>query len=89
MKDEFYTSDGRHPDDAIYEVQKFIQELSKVQEAYFQKLVNDLNLSPKGADYLFDFVYNCGEDDKIDSFEDYLDRYSRCDYGDLVEEFVD
>jgi hypothetical protein len=85
MKDEFYTPDGRHPDDAILEVQKFIQELSKVQDAYFQKLVTDLKLTPKGADYLFDFVYNCGEDDNMDSFEEYLERYSRCDYEDIVE----
>lgn len=87
MNEEYYTPDGCHPDDAIWETQRFIQELSKVQDSYFQKLVQDLGLTKKGADYLFDYVYNCsGDDDKFDSFEDYLAKYSRCDYEDLVHD---
>jgi hypothetical protein len=87
MKDSHYTPNGLHPDDAIWKTQSFIRELSKVQDAYFQNLVEELKLTSKGADYLFDFIYNGNDDDdSFDSFADYLSKYSRCDYEDLVED---
>lgn len=87
MREEFYTRNGRHPDDVICEVKKFIQELSRVQDGYFRRLVRDLGLGERGADYLFDYVYNCADDDKFDSFEDYLGKYSSYSYEDLIEDF--
>lgn len=86
MKEKHYTPDGRHPDDAVWETQKFIKELSRVQDDYFRRLVRDLRLTSDGEDYLFDYVYNCGDGDGLDSFSDYLERYGRCGYDDLVDD---
>ena len=48
MKNKNYTQDGRHPEDAISEAKTFINELQKVQEQYFSKLVLDLKITKEG-----------------------------------------
>jgi hypothetical protein len=81
MNKEHYTPDGMHPEDAIYKAKTFINELQKVQEEYFNKLVVDLNLNKEGEDWLFDYVYN--SDEEYDGFDHYLENY-RKKYDDLI-----
>jgi hypothetical protein len=87
MKPKYYTKTGQHPDDAIIKVKSFINELQKVQEKYFNDLVNDLNLKENNSsnvinDFLFDYIYN--EDEDIEStFTEYLANTGK-DYEDFV-----
>ncbi len=61
----------KHPEDRIYEAKKFINELSKVQDRCFNKLVKKLGVNKATADALFDYIYN--EDDDI-CFGEYVDK---------------
>ena len=58
----------KHPEDRIYDAKKFINELSKVQDRRFNKLVKKLGISKETEYILFDYIYNeqeteisCGE----------------------------
>lgn len=68
-----------HPDDQIFKVKDFINELSKVQDSYFSGLVKDLKVGKEVEDYLFDYVYN--ETAPL-TFGEYLDKLGR---GELWE----
>ena len=83
MKTEYYTPTGDHPDDAIIKVKEFINELSNVQEQYFTKLVEDLNLNSEGEDWLHDYIYNSGEEGKYLTFEEHLSFYKKT-YEEMV-----
>jgi hypothetical protein len=83
MKTKNYTPDGQHPEDAIFKVKTFINELQSVQEEYFIKLVRDLNLTKEGEDWLFDYVYNTKYDENYDGFEHYLENFKK-KYDDMV-----
>jgi hypothetical protein len=83
MKPEYYTPSGDHPDDAIIKVKEFINELSNVQEQYFTKLVEDLNLNSEGEDWLHDYIYNSGEEGKYLTFEEHLSFYKKT-YEEMV-----
>lgn len=63
-----------HPDDQIFKVKDFINELSKVQDSYFSGLVKNLNISKEAEDYFFDYVYN---ETRTITFGEYLDRMNR------------
>ena len=63
-----------HPDDQIFKVKDFINELSKVQDAYFSGLAEHLKVSKEVEDYLFDYVYN---ENKELTFGEYLDKLGR------------
>jgi hypothetical protein len=77
MKDEYYTTCGQHPEDAIFKAKTFINELQQVQESYFNKLVQDLRLTKNGEDWLFDYVYNTPDEEGYDGFEHYLQDYKQ------------
>ena len=64
----------RDPDDMIYDTKRFINELSIVQNLYFDTLVNELDFSAKGEEWLFDYVFNDGEER---TFEEYLEAYGK------------
>ena len=64
----------RHPDDRIFAVKDFINELSKVQDRYFKKLCRKLDLPKEAEDYLFDYIFN--ERDEV-TFGEYLDNLGR------------
>jgi hypothetical protein len=49
-----------------------IQSLAKVQEEYYQTLVEELGLNNRGGEYLFDFLFNQPEDKE--GFDSYLQR---------------
>jgi len=66
-----------HPEDAIFKVKTFINELQRVQESYFQELSNSLNLTQNGEDWLFDYIYNASEEDKVEDFEHYLSLFKQ------------
>jgi hypothetical protein len=85
MKSEYYTSDGQHPDDAISKVKDFINELSNVQEQYFNGLVDELRLTTEGADWLFDYIYNSGDEGKYLTFEEHISFYKKT-YDELVKQ---
>jgi len=73
MSNKTYTSKGKHPEDAIYEVKEFFRKLQDVQEDYFQRLSKGLNLTEEGEEYLFDYIYNVNNDDQeIDDFAHYV-----------------
>jgi len=61
-----------HPDDNIFKVKDFINELSKVQDAYFEALCDDLQLGEgELKNLLFDYIFN---EDKLITFGEYLDE---------------
>jgi hypothetical protein len=79
-----YTPEGKHPEDAIYEVKSFFEKLRDVQDDYFERLSEGLNLTEQGKDFLFDYVYNVSNDDQqIDDFAHYLETLNK-NYEDLI-----
>jgi hypothetical protein len=73
-----YTPEGKHPEDAIYEVKEFVKKLQDVQEDYFQRLSKGLKLTEEGEEYLFDYIYNVNNDDQeIDDFSHYLETLGK------------
>ena len=62
---------GKQEDD-IYKTKQFIQELSNVQELYFNTLAEEMNLNQAGNDWLYDFIFN---HTVPETFEEYLGRY--------------
>ena len=83
MNKTHYTPDGQHPEDAIYHTKRFINELTKVQETYFLKLVSDLRLNSSGEDWLFDYIHNSGEEGELLCFDEYLIQCGK-EYEDFV-----
>jgi hypothetical protein len=77
-----YTKDNRHPEDVIYQGRQFIREINNIVNNKFEKLVKDLGLDEAGADWLFDYIYNC-DDDTI-SFDEFLNE-AGLDYADFVK----
>jgi len=71
------TFNNMHPEDVIYKIKNFINELQTVQNTYFEKLVTDLGLNKEGEDWLFDYIYNTTEEDKYEDFEHYLQDYKK------------
>jgi hypothetical protein len=62
-----------HPDDNIFKVKDFINELSKVQDSYFESLCEELDIEEGNLkDHLFDYVYN---EQKMVTFGEYLDGF--------------
>lgn len=68
-----------HPDDEIFRVKEFINELSRVQDSYFENLCLELGLDgeDKLKDHLFYYIYN---EEKMVTFGEYLDGFG---VGDL------
>lgn len=64
---------GEH-EDLIWKNKQFIQELTNIQELYFDTLVDEMGLTKRGGEFLFDFIFN--HKDEKDSFEEYLEKYA-------------
>ena len=80
-----YTPEGKHPEDAIYEVKTFINKLQDVQEDYVQRLSKGLKLTQEGEEYLFDYIYNIdNKNTEIDDFAHYVEILGR-NYENLIE----
>lgn len=47
-----------HVDDLVYATKVFVNELSKVQNQYFDDLCDQLELTEEGTNWLFDYVFN-------------------------------
>lgn len=77
MNNDQKANKKKHPEDEIYRVKQFINELSKVQERYFIELVEELQLNDEGENWLFDYIYNSGEEGTIFTFEEYLEDYNK------------
>lgn len=73
MNTENFTKSNRHPDDVIFETKAFLNELSKIQNQYFENLLQDLNLSEEGEGWLFDFIFNGDEEDNKMLFTEFLE----------------
>jgi hypothetical protein len=66
-----------HPDDSIFRVKDFVNELSRVQDSYFESLCFELELGDgELKDHLFDYVYN---EQKMVTFGEYLDELGQGD----------
>ena len=73
-----YTPEGKHPEDAIFEVKMFFNKLKDVQDDYFERLSKGLNLTEEGKEFLFDYIYNVdNEKDEIDDFFHYLETLNK------------
>jgi len=70
ITEKHYTNKNEHPEDKIYKVKSFINELSNVQDFYFNQLLIDLNLKDEIHDYLFDYLFN---EDGSTTFSEYLE----------------
>lgn len=68
-----------HPEDEIYRVKTFINELSLVQDRYHKDLCKKLGTTDEGSDWLFDYVYNHTD---ADTFEEYLEKHGKT-FGEL------
>jgi hypothetical protein len=70
-----------HPDDLIFKVKDFVNELSKVQDAYFESLCFELGLDEGDElkDHLFDYIYN---ETEMITFGEYLDELGQGDLWD-------
>ena len=80
-----YTPEGKHPEDAIYEVKTFVNKLQDVQEDYVQRLSKGLKLTQEGEEFLFDYIYNIDNKNReIDDFAHYLEILGR-NYENLIE----
>lgn len=51
---------------------RFIGDLTAVQDIHYDALVRDLDLTEKGKEFLFDYVFNGDEN----TFEEYLKFYN-------------
>jgi hypothetical protein len=74
ITEKHYTDKNEHPEDRIFAVKNFINELENVQTFYYNQLLLNLNLKEEADDYLFDYVYN--ENAEL-SFEEYLNRINK------------
>ncbi len=80
-----YTTEGKHPEDAIYEVKRLLNNLGDIQDDYFERLCKGLNLTSEGEEHLFDYVYNVSNKNQlIDDFAHYLETLDR-KYEDLIK----
>jgi hypothetical protein len=70
----------QHPEDSIFKVKNFINELSRVQDAYFESLCAEFQLDDgELKDHLFDYIYN---EQKMVTFGEYLDEFGKGDLWD-------
>ena len=76
-------SNKPHPEDEIHKIKTFINGLEKVQEEYFIRLVESLNLSKEGEDWLFDYIHNSSENE-FDDFQHYLNGFNK-KYEDMIK----
>jgi hypothetical protein len=76
MKKIKYTKNGEHPDDAISKVKTFINELQKIQEYYYNTLVDNLDIDSESEPWLFDYVHNESQTFNL-TFTEYLETYER------------
>ena len=74
MNKKHYTKSKRHPDDAIIETKEFINKLQKVQEQYYNDLLDDLNIDNDLDTWLFDYIYNENADFGL-MFTEYLESH--------------
>jgi len=84
MDKKYYTNDDTHPEDEIYKVKNFINELQRVQDQYFNKLVSNLRIDSQGEEFLFDYIYNGDEEDNEKTFEEYITPYTSRPYESFV-----
>lgn len=54
-----------------------IHELNQIQNKYFESLISNMNLNEKEIDFLFDYMFNRGEDEADLTFVDYLKKYKQ------------
>jgi len=69
-----------HPEDLIFGVKTFVNQLSEVQNEKFENLCAKISMNEIGKDWLFDYVYNCEEPL---CFDEYLAKYG-VKYADCV-----
>jgi len=81
INQKHYTSFGEHPEDRIFRDREYIQRLQRHIDSVYELLANDLRLNQKGQDWLFDYVFNEGNNDI--EFEEYLEKYN-VKYKDIV-----
>ncbi len=77
-----YTSKNEHPEDVIYREKNYISRLQEHIDSVYDTLADNLRLTEKGKDMLFDYIFNSTEND---GFEDYLDSYG-IEYDDIFSE---
>jgi hypothetical protein len=74
MNKKHYTKSKRHPDDVIIKTKEFINKLQKVQEQYYNDLLDDLNIDDDLDTWLFDYIYNENADFGL-MFTEYLESH--------------
>jgi len=80
-----YTPEGKHPEDAIYEVKTLANKLRDIQEDHFERLSNWLNLTEEGKEFLFDYIYSVDNaNDEINNFAHYLEILEK-EYKNLIQ----
>ena len=78
---EYYTPEGQHPEDAIFSEKVYLDRLQKHIDTTFENLVERLNLTLVGRDWLFDYIFNQVHNE---TFEEYLNELG-LNYAELVE----
>ena len=60
---------------SIAKYKSFINELSRVQDAYFNDLTKDLDLNEEDGELLFDYIYNFSTEE-YPTFADYMASFT-------------
>jgi len=76
MKKIKYTKNGEHPDDVIFKIKNFINELQQVQDQYFNELLENLDIDDDIETWLFDYIYNENKDFGL-TFTEYLETHGK------------
>lgn len=59
----------------IEKVKSFVRALTETQDLRYSSLLDELGISEENENWLFDYIFNSGEDDE--TFQKYLDRYDK------------
>jgi hypothetical protein len=73
----FSDLNSQTPEEQISYTRNFIRELSKIQEGYFNNLIDSLNLTEEGEICLYDYIHNSEDEDKHLTFEEYMNFYGK------------
>lgn len=77
------TTDGRHPEDAIYEVVSFFKKLNELMNLEFSRLYKSLNMNHQGIKILQEYINACRDHD-FEDFSHYLETINK-DYNKLIK----
>jgi len=59
----------------VEKVKDFVKALTETQDLRYSSLLDELGISEENENWLFDYIFNSGDDDE--TFQKYLSRYDK------------